>query len=214
MAQARSSAEPLAWYRARRSGLLSRKKLEKIGIANGTSAEIACGRSRTGPGLETRRAELDEGTGYGGNDQKLDALGIILTDLKDFGRCLAFREHEVLFDNQGSPEWNSEQDAEQAADTRNCGDPPIVEYVPVTEEDQGGKRKDDARSNGFARGCGRLHDVVLEYVGLLEHLENGHRYHGGRDRGRNRHAGEKAQIGIGARQYHRQHDAKQYGFER
>ena len=121
-------------------------------------------------------------------------------DLEDFGGCHAFRESQARRDNQRAPQRNREEHAEQAADRRNRGGLPVVEGGPIANEQQRRNREDHAGGQRFARGGGRLDDVVLENVGPFEEAKNRHRGDRGRNGRGHGHAGEETKVSVGGGQ--------------
>ena len=143
-------------------------------VGNRALAHESGGRRSTGPELEPADTEFDDGADARGRGQVPDTLGPALTDFQHLGGRFALRKSQWLLDDERAPQRNRKQHAEQTADAGDGSDPPVIERAPVAQEYERRQGKYRAHGGRLARGCGGLHDVVLEDVRVPEKLENRH----------------------------------------
>src|SRR5690606_28711736 len=157
--------------------------------------------------------QLDQATDAGGDAEDLQARAGILAGLEHLGRGLALGERQRLLDDHGPTQRHREQHAQQAAEAGDAQHPPVVEVGPVAHQHQGRDREDHAGGDRRAgRGTG-LDDVVLQDRAAAEQAQHAHGDDRRRDGGGHGQAGEQAQVGVGRRQHHREHDGEDDGAE-
>ncbi|KAG1250377.1 hypothetical protein G6F65_018760 [Rhizopus arrhizus] len=168
---------------------------------------------RSGPGIGDQAqaafgGQLDEGADDSRQAEDLQARAGVLTGLEHFGRGLAFRERQRVFDDHRTAQRHREQHAQQAAQAGDAQHPPVLEVRPVAHDHQ---RRDGEDDTGGDRRTGRsagLDDVVFEDGTTAQQAQHAH----GNDRrgngGGDGQACEQTEIGVGRRQHHRQHDGQ------
>jgi hypothetical protein len=137
---------------------------------------------------------------------------------EDFSACCAFRvlQKAVLRDDQCTPKRDHHQNAEKAA--KRCYQHHTCEFQVEAEDQDCRHRHADAESDGFARGSGSLHDIVLQDRCIAkpefrERPEQSDRNHSDRDRCADRQSNLQHQVKRGSPEDHSEdgsHDQGKY----
>ena len=166
-----------------------------------------------GPQAHEVAEHLEQSAGQAGADDLAKALAAHLAALQDLGRGDALGELQLASHDEASPQRDGEEHAEHAAEAGDDRDPLVVERLPGPQQNQGRQREDAAGGDGFARTGAGLHDVVFEDVVAFEEPQDAHGDDRRGDRGRHRHAGKQAQVGVGRGQDRRQQHAQDHALD-
>ena len=118
----------------------------------------------------------------------------------------------MLLDDQGTPQRNHHQDAQQAADDRDhCH---LAHGQVVAHQQNGGERKHDPRRDGLTGRAGGLHDVVLQDRGFAQGPEERDRQYRNRNRGGDGEPDLEGQVDARRREHHTQDRAENHRADR
>ncbi len=175
-----------------------RRREIRADVRDSARTDVGCGLRRAAPELEPRLRELHEAARDRRPREILGAALRVVAALQHLRGRRALRERELLLDDQRATQRDREHHAEQPAEAGDHAHPNIVERAPVAEDHERREREDHAGRERLARGRARLHDVVLEDVGLFEKPQHGHRDHRGRNRRGHREPREHAEVRVRA----------------
>ena len=172
-------------------------------------------RKRTRQHLKAARAECDDTRDETARQNFLEpcafalAIFIMRIDLQDLRRRNALGISEITVHDHGAAQGDRKEHAQAAAASRDEKRLRELEAVPVADHEHARNDEDD-RGQGAGRRGLRLHHVVFQDIGILRHLEDGHRDDSCRNGGRERQADLQPQVDVRCRKDHCQYGTQEH----
>ena len=152
---------------------------------------------------ETARQDLLESRTFA-----LAALAVRV-DLQDLRRRDTLGIGEVAVHDHGAAQRDRKEHAQAAAAGSDEKRLRELKAMPVADHEHARNDEDDRGQGAGGRGL-RLHHVVFQNVGILRHLEDGHRDDSRRNGRRECQTDLQTQVDVRCRKDHRQYGAQEH----